>query len=233
MCIIKLPVSETVGIRTEPNGKSAGWATPNISSGILCELEWRTKKVNIKTKKLVVTAMLIGIILLLGLTKIGMIPLGFINISILAIPVVIGTNLLGLNVGLILGVFFGGLSALSAFGIYGAPSGLVAPILAASPALAAVLCFAPRLLVPVCTYLAGRLWGRERKGLILSAIVGSLTNTVFYLGMMLLFYVLLGLDAASVLAIIGGTGLIAGGLEAAANALISTPVILAVRKTMR
>ena len=51
--------------------------------------------------------------------------------------------------------------------------------------------------------------------------------------MMLLFYVLLGLDAASVLAIIGGTGLIAGGLEAAANALISTPVILAVRKTMR
>ena len=91
---------------------------------------------NIKTKKLVVTAMLIGIILLLGLTKIGMIPLGFINISILAIPVVIGTNLLGL-------------------------------------------------------------------------------------------------DAASVLAIIGGTGLIAGGLEAAANALISTPVILAVRKTMR
>ena len=126
---------------------------------------------NIKTKKLVVTAMLIGIILLLGLTKIGMIPLGFINISILAIPVVIGTNLLGLNVGLILGVFFGGLSALSAFGIYGAPSGLVAPILAASPALAAVLCFAPRL--------------------------------------------------------------IAGGLEAAANALISTPVILAVRKTMR
>ena len=188
---------------------------------------------NIKTKKLVVTAMLIGIILLLGLTKIGMIPLGFINISILAIPVVIGTNLLGLNVGLILGVFFGGLSALSAFGIYGAPSGLVAPILAASPALAAVLCFAPRLLVPVCTHLAGRLWGAERRGLILSAIVGSLTNTVFYLGMMLLFYVLLGLDAASVLAIIGGTGLIAGGLEAAANALISTPVILAVRKTMR
>ena len=43
----------------------------------------------------------------------------------------------------------------------------------------------------------------------------------------------MGLDAASVLAIIGVTGLIAGGLEAAANALISTPVILAVRKTMR
>ncbi len=188
---------------------------------------------NIKVKKLVYTAMLCGIVLLLGLTKIGMIPLGFVNISILAIPVVIGTHLLGLQSGIALGIFFGAISALSAFGIYGTPSGLVAPILSASPALAAVLSFVPRLLVPVFTCLAGKLWGTQRRGLILSAIVGSLTNTVFYLGMMLLFYSVLGLDASSVLAIIGGTGLIAGGLEAAANALISTPVILAVRKTMR
>ena len=65
----------------------------------------------------------------------------------------------------------------------------------------------------------------------LSATAGSLTNTVFYLGLMLLFYVICGLDAASVLALIAGTGLIAGALEAVAAALITVPVVKALSKT--
>jgi len=60
--------------------------------------------------------------------------------------------------------------------------------------------------------------------------VGSLTNTVFFLGLMLLFYVLLGLDSAAVLGVIGGTGLIAGSLEAVANAVVSTAVLTALWK---
>ena len=57
-----------------------------------------------------------------------------------------------------------------------------------------------------------------------------MTNTVFYLGLMLLFYTMAGLDSAPVLGIIGGTGIIAGSLEAVAAAVIATPCVLALNK---
>ena len=95
------------------------------------------------TKQLVLTALFIALILLFGLTPIGMIPLGFINISLLGVPVVIGTLVLGLKTGLLLGFCFGTVSALSAFGIYGTPSALAAALVAASPLLAALMCYVP------------------------------------------------------------------------------------------
>ena len=64
-----------------------------------------------------------------------------------------------------------------------------------------------------------------------AAAIGSLTNTILYLGLMLVFYALSGLDAASVLSLIAGTGLIAGGCEAVAAILITVPVIKALAKT--
>lgn len=49
------------------------------------------------------TALLAALIILLGVTPIGLIPLGFINVTILCLPVIIGTLLLGLRTGLVLG----------------------------------------------------------------------------------------------------------------------------------
>lgn len=183
--------------------------------------------------RFVLTALFIALILLLGLTPVGMIPLGFINISILGVPVVIGTLILGLKTGLLLGACFGTISALSAFGIYGTPSALAGTLVAANPVLAAVMCYAPRLLVPVvawCVHKAVSSRGKGKLAITASAVAGSLTNTVFYLGLMLLFYIIMGINSERVLTLIGGTGLIAGSLEAVANALITTPVVLALRK---
>lgn len=238
-------------------------------------------------RSFVLTALFIALILLLGLTPVGMIPLGFINISLLGVPVVIGTLFLGLKTGLILGFCFGAVSALSAFGIYGTPSALAGALVAANPFLAALMCFVPRLLIPVFSHLvysllsrrkggedgkpthgraaAGtiayiavvgalfiwqgvyRMWYmdvlavasavgvytllcRRREAVAVSAVVGSLTNTVFYLGLMLLFYVVTGIDSEKVLVLIGGTGLIAGTAEALINAWISAPVMMALWK---
>lgn len=182
----------------------------------------------------VLTALFIALILLLGLTPIGMIPLGFINISLLGVPVVIGTLVLGLKRGMALGLCFGTVSALSAFGIYGTPSALAAALVAASPALAALMCFVPRLLIPVITVLVYRLAGKKQekaiKAVPFAAAAGSLTNTVFYLGLMLLFYIMMGINSEKVLALIGGTGLIAGSLEAVANAIVTTAVAAAIWK---
>lgn len=187
-----------------------------------------------KMFRFVLTALFIALILLLGLTPVGMIPLGFINISLLGVPVVIGTLLLGLKTGLVLGFCFGSISALSAFGIYGTPSALAGALVAASPVLALIMCYLPRLLVPVVAFCVNKMIARgeigKKRAVAAAAVAGSLTNTILYLGLMLLFYVIMGIDSAKVLTIIGGTGLIAGSLEAVANALVSVPVLTALRK---
>lgn len=192
---------------------------------------------NKSTLQLTLTALFVALILIFGLTPIGMIPLGFINISLLGVPVVVGTLMLGLKTGLLLGACFGTISALSAFGIYGTPSTLAAALVSASPILALLMCYVPRLLVPVTAYLiycaVSRGGKYEKRALPCAAVAGSLTNTVFYLGLMLLFYCLMGIDNSTVLKLIGGTGLIAGSAEAAVNALVTTPVVIALKKAVQ
>lgn len=99
------------------------------------------------------------------------------------------------------------------------------------------MCFLPRLLVPIVAHLVYRAIGKGRRGGqargALAAAAGSLTNTIFYLGLMLLFYVMMGIDSGRVLALIGGTGLIAGSIEAVFAALIATPVLAALWKVQK
>lgn len=187
-----------------------------------------------KTVRMTLTALFVALILLFGFTPVGMIPLGFIYVTILHIPVIVGTLLLGLKTGLLLGACFGTVSALSAFGVFGTPSTLAGTLVAASPILALVMCYLPRLLVPVATMLTYRLVARgqtnSKRAVPFAAALGSLTNTVFYLGLMLLFYVIMGIDSAKVLSLIGGTGLIVGTSEAVVAAVIATPVLAALWK---
>lgn len=187
-----------------------------------------------QTMRLVQTALFMALIFLLGFTPIGMIPLPFIRVSILCTPVVIGTLLLGLKPGLLLGFSFGAVSAINAIV---APSALVATLMAASPVLAMVMTFAPRLLVPVVAQLVYRLVSKgetaKMRAVPFAAVAGSLTNTVLYLGLMLLFYVMLGINSEGVLAVIGGTGLIAGTSEAVVAAVIATPILAALWKVQK
>lgn len=60
-----------------------------------------------KIHKLVVTSMLGAITIVLGLTPIGFIPLGFINITTMHIPVIIAGIIEGPIVGAIVGLLFG------------------------------------------------------------------------------------------------------------------------------
>ena len=93
----------------------------------------------------------------------------------------------------------------------------------------------PRLLIQIVIWFVYK--GVTKKGTLsktgtgLAAAAGALTNTVFYLGMMLLFYVLCGIDSEAVLAIIGGVGALNGSLEAVGAVIVSIPVVMALRKT--
>ncbi len=189
------------------------------------------------TRQLTLTALFISLVVLLGLTPLGLIPLGFINVTILHIPVIIGALVLGLKGGLILGCAFGLVSTLRAFGIPLPASALVSSLMAESPLLVVVMSMLPRLLVPLATcglcHLLERRGARRSVALAASAVVGTLSNTVFYLGLMLLFYILTSLDAAAVLGLIAGTGAFGGGAEAVVAALVTTPVVLALEKIQK
>jgi len=54
-----------------------------------------------------------------------------------------------------------------------------------------------------------------------------------YLGLMLLFYILCGLDTAGVLSLIAGVAVIAGTCEAIAAAVLCTPILAALRRVRR
>ena len=186
-----------------------------------------------KLYRMTAAALLAALVFLLGMTPLGLIPLGFINVTILCVPVIIGTILLGLRWGMLLGLCFGTASTLSMLGCsLTSPSMLASTLFAASPISALIMCYLPRLLVPAAAWSVYKLFCKNEKlALPLAAAAGSLTNTVLYLGLMLLFYSMNGLNSATIISLITGTGLIGGGCEAVAAAVIVTPVVLALRKT--
>lgn len=183
-----------------------------------------------KLKRFTAASLLVGMVLLLGFTPIGLIPLGFINVTILCIPVIIGTLLMGLRTGLLLGFAFGTVSLINLLGPR--PSALAAALLGASPALAVIMCYLPRLLLPLAAHYAYHAFSvrNEKLGYVAGSIAGSLTNTVLYLGLMFVFYLLTGLDAQKVALLIGGTGLVAGSAEAAVAAIVVPPIVTALKK---
>ena len=179
------------------------------------------------------TAILAALVALLGMTPLGLIPLGFINVTILCVPVILGTLLLGLKEGLVLGLVFGSISTARMFM---GPSALVAPLLGANTALAVVMCILPRLLIPLVSHLSYQKLLNSRfikLAPAISSALGSLTNTVFYLGLMLVFYRVAGLDSSAVQTLILGTGLIAGTSEAVVAALVVPPILIAIKKMMK
>ena len=186
-----------------------------------------------KIERFTWTAILSALVALLGMTPLGLIPLGFINVTILCVPVILGTLLLGLKEGLILGAVFGSISTARMFM---GPSALVAPLLGANTVLAVIMCILPRLLIPIAAHLSHQvlLKGKFSKfAPAVSSALGSLTNTVFYLGLMLVFYHAAGLDSGAVQALILGTGLIAGTSEAVVAALVVPPILIAIKKMMK
>lgn len=181
--------------------------------------------------RMVMLALLAALIFLMGQTPLGLIPLGFCNVTLLVIPVAVGTLFMGLKSGLVLGFVFAATSFVSALL---RPSTLVAVLMEKSLWMVIVMTFLPRLLVPVVIHLMHRLLGkkRDKMALTVASACGSLTNTIFYLGLMLVFYMLSGIDNTAVLTAIAATAGGAGPLEAIAAALITPPIVLALRRAL-
>lgn len=178
----------------------------------------------------VLLSLFVALIFLLGLTPLGLIPLGVINVTLLCIPVAVGTLYMGWKRGLLLGLAFGATSFVSA--VFVKPSALVQPLMSANMFYMIIMTFVPRLCVPLVVWGVFTLLRKVQKhvAVAIASACGSLTNTILYLGSMLLFYKLCGIDSKQVLATIAAVAGGAGPAEAIAAAIICPPVLAAVSK---
>ena len=183
---------------------------------------------NDKVYRMALLALLAALIALFWY-GIGTINLGFIAITLSCLPVIIGTLALGFRSGLILALCFATITF-----IEGAarPAGVVAPIFGAHILWGAALCYIPRILVPVTVHLLHKAVGKKKNKALLAvpAAAGSLTNTVFFLGFILLMYALIGIESPELLGLLGTAVLVGGLPEAAVAAIVCPPVIFALRK---
>ena len=141
------------------------------------------------TRKLVLFSMFSAIIFLLAFTPIGFINLGFIKATIVHIPVIIGSIMLGPIMGAGLGCMFG-ITSLISNTISPVISSFVfspfmpVPGLSNGSPWALLICFVPRILVGVFPWFVYRLGQRIIKNklnfvpLTIAGILGSMTNTL-------------------------------------------------------
>lgn len=142
--------------------------------------------VNPKVGRLARMALLVAIIILLTFTPLGYITLPFIAATTIQMPVIIGAVMMGPMAGLALGIAFG-LSALCKVLMMPGADPVATAILSYNFFLYAVIAIVPRGLMG---WLSGLLLAGLNKTLPnqrlisygITGFVGSMLNTIFYLG---------------------------------------------------
>lgn len=191
---------------------------------------------------LAILALFTAIIFLMNGTPLGYIDLPIIKATLIHVPVIIGSVLLGPKKGAVLGGMFGLTSFLKntmtpsalsfAFSplipVYGTDSGSI---------WALVICFIPRILVGVTPWLVAQGVNKLTKNraalrplsFALAGAVGAFTNTALVMGLIYAAFrdayaLLQGVDTSAVIGVI--LGVVAGnGIPEAIVAVILTPAV--------
>lgn len=146
----------------------------------------------ISTKQLVLVSLFTAIIFIMGLTPLGYLPIGLFRVVTVHIPVIIGSIILGAKYGAFLGFVFGLTSLITAHINLGPVAYLFSPFLSGN-FFSLVVCFVPRILVGIVpyyvyTFIKKLFKNRDEVALSLAGILGSLTNTIFVLGFIYVFF---------------------------------------------
>ncbi|MBQ2897644.1 MAG: ECF transporter S component [Clostridia bacterium] len=147
------------------------------------------------TKDLVLVALFSAVILIMAFTPmIGYIPLGFTRATIIHIPVIIGSVILGPKKGAFLGFLFGLTSLINNTINPTVTSFAFTPFFSlgnAEPSwLSLIVCFVPRILVGVVPYYVRKLTKKASDfvSFALAGLLGSLTNTILVMNLIYLFF---------------------------------------------
>lgn len=150
---------------------------------------------NKKTFDIVLTAFFLGIMILMSVVPfLGFIPIGPLNATILHVPVIIGSVILGPRLGAFLGTSFGVMSVINATTRPSALSFVFSPfipIIGTSHGSwkALLVALVPRILVGIVPYYVYKFGQRFLKGktnsiaLFLAGIAGGLTNTLLVMNL--------------------------------------------------
>ena len=199
-----------------------------------------------KTTDLVTTAMFTAIIIAMAFVPyLGYIPLGFMNATIIHIPVIIGAVLLGPKKGAFLGAVFGLTSMINNTFNPNLTSFVFSPFYSLGDmhgnAASLVICFVPRILVGVVAYYVyvgvSKLIKSKKNGnaaaLAVAGAAGSLTNTLLVMNGI---YFLFGESYASAKGIVIDAlyGVILGviGTQGVPEAIVAAVLTAAIGKAL-
>lgn len=164
----------------------------------------------------------------------GNIPIPPLNPTIIHITVIVAAFVLGTKDGMIVGLVWGLTRMFKAYTLPASPLDL---LLWTNPIIAVV----PRVLVGLVAGLVFQAFLKKKKektGMVVAAVMGSLTNTILVLGFIALFYgteyaAALNVDPSNLLKVLAGIVATNGVGEAVAAGLIAPFVAKALMKVRR
>ena len=133
--------------------------------------------------RLVLTALLTALIIVMAFTPLGYLKAGAIEITFITIPVIIGAVLLGPVGGLFLGAVFGITSFIQCFGM----STFGVALFSVSPLRTAIVCIVPRVLMGWLTAVIFKAVSSKDKTSFVQYLVASIAGPLFTGTLLLLF----------------------------------------------
>ena len=138
--------------------------------------------------KMIFTAMLAALIILMTFTGIGYIPIGPLKLTVNVLPVAIGAVFLGPAYGAVLGLVFGLSSFFTCFGM----DALGTILMGVNPFLLFIMCVVPRILCGLLPGLLFKAFPKSSSGQLIGSVACcALTpalNTVGFLSLMWWFF---------------------------------------------
>lgn len=145
-----------------------------------------------ETKTLVLMGLFAAIEIMLALTPLGFIPLGFTRATTIHIPVILGAIILGPRAGAILGSVFGITSLLINTFTPTPTSFVFSPFYSGGNLWSIVIAIVPRALIGVTAYYSYKFFikvsNKKVFSYALAGIIGSMTNTVLVMSGIYVFF---------------------------------------------
>jgi uncharacterized membrane protein len=185
-----------------------------------------------KTLRLVQTAVLSAILILMAFTPIGYLKAGPVSITFMMIPVVIGAIVNGPAHGAFLGGIFGATSFAQCFGL----DWFGTTLFSINPFYTFIMTMIPRIIMGLAVAYIYRLAAsKDKEGIwsyAVAGLSGAVVNTVLFVGALIMFFgktEFIGQFGETAIAVIGALVTVNAAIEAA----VSTVVGGAIAKTIK